>query len=222
MSKAENFWNASAGNYDSTEERFERIHSRSRENARRHVRGSDLVLDYGCGTGTAACDVAPLVRAVHGVDISARMIELAREKASDGGIENATFAQQDVFDERLEEEPFDVILAFNVFHTVPDPDRVVKRMHQLLKPGGLLVSVTPCFRDRASFLGHLQILLVRTLCMVGAISIPIRSVGSSDLEDLLAKNGSFEIIDSEPIFQSVSSYFIAARKASSPNPPRVP
>lgn len=213
MSRAEKFWNASAGNYDKTEERFEYHHRKSRESARKHVKASDVVLDYGCGTGTTACDIAPLVKSVHGIDISARMIELATEKTSDGGIENATFTQEDIFDERFEAGSFDVILAFNVFHTIPDPARVVGRMYELLRPGGLVVSVTPCFRDRSSFLGFLQIVLVRTLCMVGAISIPIRSVGSADLKELLVENGSFDVIDAETIFKGTSSHFLVVKKA---------
>jgi ubiquinone/menaquinone biosynthesis C-methylase UbiE len=212
MSRTEEFWNASADNYDRTEERFEAIHRRSRENAREHVRKTDVVLDYGCGTGTTACDLAGRVKSIHGIDISAKMIELATEKAVQDGLENATFAQADIFEEGFEKESFDVILAFNVFHTIPEPHLAVARMHELLKPGGLVVSVTPCFRDRASFVGNLQILLVRTLCWVGAISIPIRSVDSSELDSLLAGSGSFQIVDAESIFEGTSSYFLVARK----------
>lgn len=221
MSHEERFWDASARDYDKSESRFEEIHRRSRENTRKHLTDNDAVLDYGCGTGTTACYLAPMVRSVHGIDISAAMIELASDKASHGGIENATFAKQEIFDEKLESESFDAILAFNVFHTVPDPDRVVARMHELLKPEGLVVSVTPCFRDRASFVGHLQILLVRTLCMVGAISIPIRTVGSSDLDTLLLRSGDFARVEAESIFLGVSSYFLVAQKTSNSCPPNV-
>lgn len=214
MSRTEEFWNASADNYDRTEERFEAIHRRSRESAGKHVKETDVVLDYGCGTGTTACDLAGRVKSVHGIDISAKMIELATDKAHQRGLENASFAQADIFDEMFERESFDVILAFNVLHTIPEPGQAVARMHELLKPGGLVVSVTPCFRDRASLLGSLQIVLVRTLCWIGAISIPIRSVDSSALEDLIVQNGSFQIIDAESIFEGTSSYFLVARKTA--------
>ncbi len=212
MSRTEAFWNASADDYDKTEERFEAIHRRSRENARNHVTETDVVLDYGCGTGTTACDLAGRVKSIHGIDISERMIELATEKARQDGLENTTFAKADIFDEGFDKESFDVILAFNVLHTIPEPQRAVARMHELLKPGGLVVSVTPCFRDKASFVGSLQILIVRVLCWVGAISIPIRSVASSEIDTLLAGDGSFQIVDGERIFEGTSSYFSVVRK----------
>ncbi len=212
MNKVENFWDGSAGNYDRTEERFEGIHSKSRECAKKHLKSSDSVLDYGCGTGTTACEIASAVKEVHGIDISSGMIELAREKANSANIENADFAQADIFDERYRAESFEVILAFNVLHTVPDPQRVVRRAHQLLKPGGLIISVTPCFRDRISFLVRMQILLVQVLCMVGVIPIPIRRLQSSDLNSLLLEGG-FHVVDNEMLFQNVSSYFLVAKKA---------
>ncbi len=53
MSDPQEFWNASAGNYDRTEERFEYIHQRSRERARRHLSLDDVVLDYGSHAASA-------------------------------------------------------------------------------------------------------------------------------------------------------------------------
>lgn len=212
MSDPEEFWNASAGNYDRTEERFEDIHRKSRENAKRHLTMGDVVLDYGCGTGTTACDVAHLVKQVHGIDISSEMIEISKGKAAERGIENVIFERNDIFDSRYEPGSFDVILAFNVFHTVPAPEQSMARIHELLKPGGLVVSVTPCFKDKASLLGRMQTLLVRVLCLFGVISIPIRSVRSADLDDLVTANGRFDIVDAESIFKDVSSYFLVAKK----------
>ncbi|MEL6348975.1 MAG: class I SAM-dependent methyltransferase [Myxococcota bacterium] len=216
MNQTENFWDASADNYDRTEERFEAIHRRSRENARRHVKPTDVVLDYGCGTGTTACDLAPRVKSVHGIDISSKMVDLAQQKAREGGIGNATFARVDIFDGSFEAESFDVILAFNILHTIPDPQASIRRMHALLKPNGVMISVTPAFRDRSSLLGFLQIMLVRTLCLLGVISIPIRSVSRSDLEQLVQQSGGFIIIDDESIFRGTSSHFMVAQKAAGP------
>lgn len=48
MSKSEKFWDQSASNYDNTEEKFKFIHSRSRENTKKYLKDTDVVLDYGC------------------------------------------------------------------------------------------------------------------------------------------------------------------------------
>ena len=211
MSKSEQFWDKSANNYDKTEQRFEHIHRKSRENAGKHLKGSDVVLDYGCGTGAAACELASHVKEIQAIDISSKMIEAAKEKADASNIENVSFVQADIFDKRLKEESFDAILAFNMLHTIPNPGDAVKRVHELLKPAGLFISVTPCLRGKMSFLVNLQIQLVRILCSVGIIPIPIRRLKSSDLDELV-KNGNFHAIETEEIFKGATSYFVAAKK----------
>ena len=211
MSKTEEFWNKSADNYDRTEERFEQIHRTSRECAKKHLKDSDIVLDYGCGTGTTACELASHVTEIKGIDTSGRMIELSREKAESKGVENANFARADIFDEVYSKESFDVILAFNMLHTVSDPQRVVCRVHELLKPGGSFISVTPCLRDKMSFVVSAQIQIVRLLCRFGIIPIPIRRLQSADL-DKLVSGGDFYTTETREIFSGASSYFIAAKK----------
>lgn len=211
MRKSVAFWDKASKNYDNTESRFEHIHNRSRENARKHLNASDIVLDYGCGTGTASCELASQVKEIHGIDISSKMVEAAREKADANNLVNTSFVQADIFDRSYTEESFDAILALNMLHTVPNPKDVVKRVHELLKPEGLFISVTPCLRGRMSFLVNLQIQLVRILCVVGIIPIPIRRLISSELDELVA-NGDFQAIETEEIYKGASSYFIAAKK----------
>ena len=211
MNKLEEFWDKTSDNYDKTEERFEFIHVRSREKTKKHLKDTDIVLDYGCGTGTVACEFANQVKEIHAIDISSKMIEIANEKAIVGKVENVSFAQGDIFDDSYEKESFDVILAFNMLHTVPNPQNVVQRIHELLKPQGVFVSVTPCLRGKMSFLVNVQIQLVRILCKIGIIPIPIRRLKSSELDDLLA-NGDFQTIETEEIYKGASSYFVTAKK----------
>lgn len=213
MSKPKEFWDKSADNYDRTEERFEHIHQTSRECAIRHLKDSDIVLDYGCGTGTTACELASHVMEIQGIDISGRMIELSREKAAANGVDNVSFTQADIFDEGYNKGSFDVILAFNMLHTVPDPQRVVRRVHELLKPEGSFISVTPCLRDKMSLVVSAQIQLVRLLCKLGIIPVPIRRLQSTDLDELVSR-GDFRAMETKEIFSGASSYFIAAKKST--------
>ena len=212
MSKSEEFWDRASKNYDKTEERFDYIHNRSRENAKRFLKESDRVLDYGCGTGTAACQFSTLVKEVQAIDISSNMIEIAREKAAVANIENVSFEQGDIFDSKYSNKTFDVILAFNMLHTVPNPQDVILRVKELLKPDGLFISVTPCLRQKMSFLVSLQIQFVSVLCKLGLIPIPIRRIISSDVESLLAVGG-FQTLESEEIYKDASSYFVVAKKS---------
>lgn len=213
MSKSQDFWDKSAENYDRTEERFEYIHSRTREGAKKHLKNTDVVLDYGCGTGTTACELAGRVKEICAIDTSRRMIEISKGKAAYGNIANVDFVLADIFDERYEKESFDVILAFNMLHTVPDAQRVVQRTLELLKPGGAFISVTPCLGGKMSFLISLQILLVRLLLATGIIPVPIRRLKTIDLDKLLAIKG-LKIVRTEEIYKGASSYFVVAKRTA--------
>ena len=209
--KSITFWDTASKNYDKTEERFEYIHSKSRENTKKHLKNSDVVLDYGCGTGTTSCELANHVKEIHAIDISSKMIAIAKEKAALGKIENVNFEQSDIFDKKYSGQSYDVILAFNMLHTVPSPQDVTQRIFELLKPEGLFISITPCLRDKMSFLVNVQIQFVRLLCEIGIIPIPIRRLKSSELDDLLG-NGNFQTVNSEKIYKEASSYFMVGKK----------
>ena len=212
MNKSEEFWDKASKNYDKTEERFEYIHKKARENTKKYLKESQIVLDYGCGTGTVSCEFASLVKEINGIDISSEMIRIAKEKSAASKVDNVNFEKADIFDNRYQKESFDVILAFNMLHTVPNPQSVVQRVNDLLKQEGLFISITPCLGQKMSFLVNLQIQLVRVLCKLGIIPIPIRRIKSTDIDDLLAI-GNFQPIESEKIFKGASSYFVTAKKA---------
>ncbi len=211
MSKSKEFWDQSADNYDKTEARFEFIHHRSRENTKRYLKNTDVVLDYGCGTGTTACEISGLVKEIKAIDISRRMVEIAEGKAAASGITNIDFATGDIFDDKYKPETFEVILAFNMLHTVPDPQMAMQRMTELLKPDGTFISVTPCLGGKMSFVVSLQILLVRALLKFGVIPIPIRRLRTSDL-DALIEGPKLQVSHNEEIYKGASSYFVVARK----------
>lgn len=211
MSKTEKFWDSASKNYDKTEERFEYIHNKSRENTKRYLKDSDTVLDYGCGTGTASCQFSGLVKEIHAIDISSKMIEIANEKAAASKIENVRFEQSDIFDKKYSNESYDVILALNMLHTVTSPRDVMRRINELLKPEGVFISVTPCLRQKMSFLVNLQIRLVWVLCKTGLIPIPIRRITSSEVDDLL-EIAELQTVESEEIYKGASSYFVVVKK----------
>ncbi len=211
MDKSERFWDRASKNYDSTEERFEEIHSRVREKTKVHLSAGDVVLDYGCGTGTKACELAGFVREVLGIDISADMIELAKAKSATHALKNVRFMQSTIFDETLKEASFDVVMAFNMLHTVPSPESVVEKIHEVLKPGGLFISVTPCMAEKKSILVSLQISVFRLLSKTGLVPISFEFYGTADVDDLVGSKG-FQTIESESIFAGATSHFVVVKK----------
>lgn len=98
------------------------------------------VVDLGCGTGSLAVLLAEAGHAVRGVDLSARMVAAAREKARTAGV-RAEFEQGDAADPRCAHASCDVVLARHVLWALPHPAAAVARWVALLRPGGRLVFV---------------------------------------------------------------------------------
>jgi len=94
------------------------------------------VLDYGCGTGSAAPFLSSILGAkdILGVDISAASVRVAaREQAGAAG------ARFDTLDGYRPDGAFDLAFCNGVFHHIPLPERAsaVRYVHASLKPGGL-------------------------------------------------------------------------------------
>ncbi|MCX9082581.1 MAG: class I SAM-dependent methyltransferase [Candidatus Methanoperedens sp.] len=204
MNKSEKFWDRMAKYLDRVEKQDEPTNFRIIEKTKQHLKISYTVLDYGCGTGTAAIEIASSVKSVHGIDISSKMIEAAKRKTVERKVNTIDFAQATIFDEKLKPGSFDVILCFHLLHLVEDIPKVMQRINELLKPGGLIISATPCIKG--TFLGVLLLLVSK----IGLIP-QITSFKVSELEDLMI-DGNFEIIETECLNKSGQQYFIVAKK----------
>lgn len=94
-------------------------------------------LDIGCGNGYTvrwAAEAAPEGRAV-GLDVSPRMISLARELSA--GIANVEFHVATFPDDHpLEPASFDVVFSMEVFYYLPDLGAGLTEVQRLLRPGG--------------------------------------------------------------------------------------
>jgi ubiquinone/menaquinone biosynthesis C-methylase UbiE len=80
MNRAIKFWDRQSRNYDKTESKIEQLRVKVVEKSKKYLNASDIVLDYGCGTGTITCEIAETVKEIRGIDISAKMIERPKEK----------------------------------------------------------------------------------------------------------------------------------------------
>ena len=95
------------------------------------------VLDLGCGYGWHCIYAMEHgASSVVGVDISHKMLEVAKEKTHFPQVEYKCCAIEDV---EFPEESFDVILSSLAFHYVADYEILVKKIYRILKSGGKLV-----------------------------------------------------------------------------------
>lgn len=98
-------------------------------------------LDYGGGTGLVSLPLAPLVKELVIWDSSAAMIDAAKEKISTNHIENAHAEVCDLMAEQPADTASDIVLLSLVLLHIPDTQKIISRIYQLLKPGGQLMIV---------------------------------------------------------------------------------
>lgn len=104
----------------------------------------DRVLDVGCGTGLttrAAARAAPAGEAL-GVDLSARMIDLARTLAAADDVPNARFAQADAQVHPFATGEVDAVISRTGAMFFGRPDAAFANLARALRPGGRLTLLT--------------------------------------------------------------------------------
>jgi 2-polyprenyl-3-methyl-5-hydroxy-6-metoxy-1,4-benzoquinol methylase len=208
MNQSESFWDKTASKYDQLEQKDEQTYIDIIKRTKTHLKISDIVMDYGCGTGLISNEIAEDVKEIHAIDISSKMIEIAAKKAEERNIANINFAHSTIFDERYKKGSFDIILAFHVLHLLEDEHIVLQRMNELLKPGGLLISATPCVGEKI-FQRNLLFLAGR----VGLVP-KIRSFKRRNLVDTI-EDANFTIIESDCLKKSSQEYFIVGKSGAS-------
>jgi SAM-dependent methyltransferase len=94
------------------------------------------VLEVGCGWGEFAARMQDELGAtVVAIDLSPRMVELARERGVDA-------REGDVQAIPFEDESFDCAVANCMLYHAPDIDRALAELRRVLRPGGRLVATT--------------------------------------------------------------------------------
>jgi demethylmenaquinone methyltransferase/2-methoxy-6-polyprenyl-1,4-benzoquinol methylase len=98
------------------------------------------VLDLATGTGDIAFNLLPQAGRVVGLDVTRRMIELARRKSVRTGVQPA-FLVGDMLALPFRADVFDVVTTGYGLRNVPDLTRALDEMHRVLKPGGEALSL---------------------------------------------------------------------------------
>jgi trans-aconitate 2-methyltransferase len=102
------------------------------------LRGTESVLDIGCGQGRITQEIAARVpgRRVVGVDASEKMIAFARERAASPPQPNLEFAVADARHLTFRDE-FDLVVSFNALHWIPEQALALDSIRAAIKPSGL-------------------------------------------------------------------------------------
>jgi ubiquinone/menaquinone biosynthesis C-methylase UbiE len=98
------------------------------------------VLDYGCGPGSYIVPVTELVGKsgkIYALDINPLAIQMIQKIVSKKQLTNVKTIHSDC-KTGLPDSSVDVILLYDTFHDLGDPNGVLEELHRVLKPGGVL------------------------------------------------------------------------------------
>ena len=207
MDKSEKFWDKQAKDYSDDQQKIDLSKNKDFITTLKYLNTDQIVLDYGCATGIVSNAIADKVKEIQGIDISPKMIEIAKRTASERYIKNIKYAQATIYDERFQKESFDVVLAFRILHVLENPQAAVHRINELLKPGGVFISVTTCmgaYRVAFSFIASL-------LKKLGIFPVHLNWFKLQGLQEIITEGG-FQIAEYEKMDDRIACYCIIAKK----------
>ena len=119
------------------------------------------VLDVATGNGEPGLGAARIVTPgrVTGTDLAPKMLELARARAGELGIENYDAVEMDAQALQFPDATFDAVLCRFSLMCFPQPELAVREMRRVLKPSGRVVITAWGLREKNAHLA----LLMRTV-----------------------------------------------------------
>lgn len=107
------------------------------------LRPGMTILDIGCGSGAMTCWMAEQVGPdgqVIGIENDANQLNAAQKRAADQGLENIKLELCSAYDIEDLGRQFDLVYCRFVQHHLHDPENVIAKIHQVLKPNGIYVA----------------------------------------------------------------------------------
>ena len=135
------FWDRVAPLYDFFENTFNRaVYDGTGVAVAQLVGLEDEVLECACGTGAISTFLAPICKRLVATDFSEGMLKQARKKLAK--YRNATVERADITCLHYEDASFDIVIAGNVIHLLPDPGAVMRELERVVRAGGTIVVPT--------------------------------------------------------------------------------
>lgn len=103
------------------------------------VRSTDAVLDVACGPGLVTCEFAKIAHKVVGMDMTPAMLETAKKRQRELGLQNLDWKQGDALNLPFQDESFDVVITRYSFHHLLSPTVALDEMIRVCKQGGIVM-----------------------------------------------------------------------------------
>lgn len=197
------FWDRIADKYAKSPIADPDVYEEKLRLTQQHLRPDMRVLELGCGTGGTALRHAPLVKHIHGIDVSSRMVELAESKRREADTINVRFSVDELHGFTPDQTQYDAILAMSILHLVSNRDLALAKIRSLLRPGDILVSSTMCMGD--------DLKIFKLIAPIGkALGLfPIVRVFTSDALQASIEMAGFEVLHRWKPGPRKATFFIA-------------
>ena len=131
--------------YDYT---FGKISTAGRRHAVEIINGGQgKVLEVGVGTGLSLPEYNPHLE-ITGIDLAPEMLDKARSRVKAAGLTNiAGLYEMDAGNLEFPDASFDTVVAMYVITVVPEPEKVMRELDRVVKPGGEVMLVNHFSQD---------------------------------------------------------------------------
>ena len=135
------FWNKISPVYDLFENVYNRkVYKGTGIKVAEFIDETDSVLECACGTGAITEEIAKKCRQVLATDFAEKMLKRASKKCRK--YRNVSFRQEDITDIKSVDNSFDKVVAGNVIHLLPEPEKALNELLRVVKPGGKVIIPT--------------------------------------------------------------------------------
>ena len=197
LSTSARFWDRMARKYASSAISDMPGYERTLQRVQHRLHATDRVLELGCGTATTAIRLASTTAHYTAADLSPAMVGIARQKLESAPPDVQRMLHLVVADADAHlpapahpstsksDSGWDVVLAFNLLHLVPDLDHTLTQVVRHLRPGGLFISKTPCIAHMNPLVPHVALPLMRLL----RLAPPLKVLKEDDLLTAIERSG---------------------------------
>lgn len=152
MTTSAKYWDRMANSYSKSPISNQQVYEKKLAITRQYLKPESEVMEFGCGTGSTAMLHSPFVKHIHAIDVSKRMLDIAKAKIDGENIKNISFEQSSIEDFEVADESYDAVLGLSILHLLENRKAATARVFKMLKPGGVFVTSTMCASSSFSFM----------------------------------------------------------------------
>ena len=135
------FWDTISPLYDIFENIYNgKVYIGTGKKVAQLIEPSDEVLECACGTGAISIYIAQKCRKLIATDFASGMLRRAAKKCRK--YPNVVFRKADIMNIKCKDARFDKVVAGNVIHLLPEPEKALHELERVVKPGGKIIIPT--------------------------------------------------------------------------------